>query len=158
MVTRFAAEIATALVTLALGGAIALGALANGIRWTAAGPEPGAFPFYVGVLVVAASLGNLGWAGRKHHADGAFVTAVQAKRIAAFGVPLLGFVALSLTLGFYVATACYLCAVMGWQGRYRWTSSIAVALGTALFFFVVLEVWFKVPLLKGPLEAALRIH
>ncbi len=158
MVTRFAAEIATALVTLALGGAIALGALANGIRWTEAGPEPGAFPFYVGVLVVAASLGNLGWAWRKHHADGAFVTAVQAKRIAAFGVPLLGFVALSLTLGFYVATACYLCAVMRWQGRYRWTSSIAVALGTALFFFVVLEVWFKVPLLKGPLEAALRIH
>lgn len=158
MVTRFAAEIATALVTLALGGAIALGAFANGIRWTEAGPEPGAFPFYVGVLVVAASLGNLGWAWRKHHADGAFVTAVQAKRIAAFGVPLLGFVALSLTLGFYVATACYLCAVMRWQGRYRWTSSIAVALGTALFFFVVLEVWFKVPLLKGPLEAALRIH
>jgi hypothetical protein len=157
MVTRFAAEIATAIVTLALGGAVALGALANGIHWTEAGPEPGAFPFYVGVLVVAASLGNLGWA-RKHHADGAFLTAAQAKRIAAFGIPLLGFVALSLTLGFYVGTACYLGAVMRWQGRYRWTSSITVALGTALFFFVVLEVWFKVPLLKGPLEAALRIH
>jgi putative tricarboxylic transport membrane protein len=156
--TRVAAEVATALVTLALGGAIAIGALANGIRWTDAGPEPGAFPFYVGVLVVGASLGNLAWAWRRHRADGAFLTPAQAKRIAAFGVPLLGFVALSLALGFYVATACYLCAVMRWQGRYRWTSSIAVALGTALFFFVVLEVWFKVPLLKGPLEAALRIH
>jgi hypothetical protein len=47
---------------------------------------------------------------------------------------------------------------MRFQGGYRWLSSIAVAIGTSAFFFLLLELWFKVPLLKGPLEAALRIH
>ena len=45
---------------------------------------------------------------------------------------------------------------MRFQGGYRWLSSIAVAIGTSAFFFLLLELWFKVPLLKGPLEAALR--
>lgn len=157
--TRSAAEIVTALVTLALGSAIAIGAYANGIGWTEGGPDAGTFPFYVGLLVMLASLGNLGWAWHRRdpHAP-PFLTPAQARRVAAFGLPLLGFVALSLALGFYVATAAYLCAVMRWQGRYGWLPSVVVALGASAFFFAVLEVWFKVPLLKGPLEAALHIH
>ncbi len=156
--TRFAAEIVTALVTLALGGAVVLGAREYGTGWTEGGPEPGAFPFYVGALVIAASLGNLFRAWRKRRPDAVFLDATQARRIAAFGVPLLGFVALALTLGFYVATAVYLAAVMRYQGGYRWLPSLIVATGTSAFFFLLLEAWFKVPLLKGPLEAALHIH
>jgi hypothetical protein len=151
--TRFAAEVVTALVTLALGVAIVAGARAYGTGWSAGGPEPGTFPFYVGVLVSAASIGNLFLAWRKRHAGNIFVNATQLRRIAAFGLPLLGFVALALTLGFYVASAIYLAAVMRFQGGFRWPACIAVALGTSAFFFLVLEVWFKVPLLKGPLEA-----
>ncbi len=66
--------------------------------------------------------------------------------------------AASVWLGFYVATILYLAGVMRVQGRYRWWMALAVAIGSAAFFYVVLEVWFKVPLLKGPLEAALGIH
>lgn len=155
MVTRFAAEVATAFVTLALAVAVIVGAREYGTGWSAGGPQPGTFPFYVGVLVAAASCGNLLLAWRKRNAGHVFVTAEQARRIAAFGLPILGFVALVLTLGFYVATAVYLALVMRIQGRFRWTACIAVALGTSLFFFLVLDVWFKVPLLKGPLEALL---
>ena len=151
--TRFAAEIATALVTLALGVTIVVGAREFGTGWSAGGPEPGTFPFYVGLLVTAASAGNMVVAWRRRHSARLFVTATQLRRIAAFGVPILGFVALALTLGFYVGTAIYLAAVMRFQGRFRWPACIAVALGTSVFFFLVLEVWFKVPLLKGPLEA-----
>ena len=68
------------------------------------------------------------------------------------------FVAASVWLGFYVATVLYLAGVMRVQGRYRWWMALAVAVGSAAFFYVVLEAWFKVPLLKGPLEAALGIH
>ena len=151
--TRFAAEVATALVTLALGLAIVVGAREYGTGWAAGGPEPGTFPFYVGLLVTAASAGNLLLAWRKRHAGIVFVNAVQLRRIAAFGLPILGFVALALTLGFSVATAIYLALVMRVQGGFRWLACVAVAAGTSLFFFAVLEVWFKVPLLKGPLEA-----
>jgi hypothetical protein len=157
-VTRFAAEVVTAFATLALGAAVIIGAREYGTGWNAGGPEPGAFPFYVGLIVVAASAGNLFVAWRKRKAHRVFVRADQARRIAAFGVPLLGFVALSLTLGFYVATAVYLGGAMRVQGRYRWLACTAVAFGTAVFFYVVLEVWFKVPLLKGPLEALVGLH
>ena len=156
--TRFAAETATALVTLALGVAIAIGAREYGTGWTAGGPEPGAFPFYLGVLVIAGSAGNLLLAWRARTQRMPFLDAEQARRIARFALPMLGFVALAVTLGFYVATAIYLCAVMRFQGGYRWLSSVAVAVGTSAFFFLLLEAWFKVPLLKGPLEAALRLH
>jgi hypothetical protein len=152
-VTRFAAEVVTALVTLALAVAIVVGAREYGTGWSAGGPEPGTFPFYVGVLVAAASIGNLFLAWRKRHAGRIFIDATQLRRVAAFGLPILGFVALALTLGFYVASAIYLAAVMRFQGRFRWIACIAVAAGTSVFFFLVLEVWFKVPLLKGPLEA-----
>lgn len=157
-VTRFAAEVVTALVTLGLGAAVVLGAREYGTGWNEGGPQPGTFPFYVGLLVVAASAGNLFVALRKRQHGVVFVSAEQARRIAAFGLPLLGFVALSLTLGFYVATAIYLAGVMRIQGKYRIASCLAVGVGTSVFFFLVLEAWFKVPLLKGPLEAFLGLH
>lgn len=156
--TRFAAEVVTAAVTLALGAAIVAGSLEYGTGWNEGGPQPGAFPFYVGVLVAAASAGNLLLAFRRRQPRVVFVAPEQARRIAAFGLPLLAFVALSLTLGFYVATAVYLAGVMRIQGRYRLAACIGVGIGTSVFFFLVLEVWFKVPLLKGPLEALLGLH
>ena len=154
--TRAAAEVVTALVTLALGGAVIVGALEYGVGWTDAGPEPGTFPFYVGVLVAVASAGNLVLARRRSGEP--FLDAVQARRVAAFGVPLVLYVAASVVLGFYVASALYIGTVMRLQGHYRWPATLAVALGTAAFFFLVLEWWFKVPMLKGPLEAALGLH
>jgi hypothetical protein len=157
-VSRFAAETLTALVTLALGFAVVFGAREYGTGWTTAGPEPGTFPFCVGVVVVAASVGNLVVAWLRLRSGAHFIDAVQARRIATFALPMLAFVALAMTLGFYVATTIYLAAVMRFQGGYRWLPSLAVALLTSAFFFVLLEMWFKVPLLKGPLEAALHVH
>jgi hypothetical protein len=44
------------------------------------------------------------------------------------------------------------------QGGYRpWLGALA-GVGVAGFFYVVLELWFRVPLLKGPLENALGIY
>uniref|UniRef100_UPI001953F8DA hypothetical protein n=1 Tax=Streptococcus pneumoniae TaxID=1313 RepID=UPI001953F8DA len=56
MITRFAAEIATACVTAAFGLTIAVGALEFGVGWGPSGPEAGTFPLYMGLLVTAASL------------------------------------------------------------------------------------------------------
>ena len=44
---------------------------------------------------------------------------------------------------------------MARHGKHPWALTAAVAVGVPLFFFVVFERWFLVPLPKGPIEAML---
>ncbi len=44
------------------------------------------------------------------------------------------------------------------QGRYRWWASLPAGIAVSLFFFVIFEIGFKVPLLKGPVEAFFGIY
>lgn len=158
MISRFTAEIATAAITAALGLTIVIGALEYGVGWGSAGPEPGAFPFYIGVLIVLASLAVAGQAvAQRHNLAEHFLDGERARRVAAFFLPIVLFVPVAILLGLYVATAIYLFIVMIWQGRYHPLMALAVSVGVAAFFYVVLERGFQVPLLKGPLEAALGL-
>ena len=52
----------------------------------------------------------------------------------------------------------YLFAVMTIQGRFKIPLAALVSIGSAIAFYVVIEVWFQVPLLKGPVEAMLGIY
>jgi len=46
---------------------------------------------------------------------------------------------------------------MRWLGKYSWWKLTAVAFGVAIAFYLIFEVWFKVPLPKGPIEAWLGL-
>ena len=157
-ISRLAAEIAVAGSTMLAGVVTILGALDFGVAWDKSGPQPGTFPFYVGLIIVGASLGTLIQAFFKHDRGATFIDGVQARRVVSFLGPIILFVTASVWLGLYVATALYLGIVMYVQGGYRLVTSIAVALATSAFFYVVLELWFRVPLLKGPIEAAIGLH
>jgi hypothetical protein len=158
VLSRFALEVATAVAPAIFGIVIIVGALEFGIGWGDAGPEAGYFPFYVGLLIVLGSIGVAGQALLFHRAPPLpFLDAAQARRVAAFFLPIVLFVTASLFLGLYLATALYLAAVMHVQGGYRLAIALAVGVGTAMLFFVLFELWFQVPLLKGPLEAWLGI-
>jgi hypothetical protein len=158
MISRFSAEIATACVTAALGLTIVTGALEYGIGWSSAGPAPGAFPFYVGLLITAASVAVAVQAVmQRHDLAEHFLDRERAGRVVAFFIPIVLFVPAALFLGLYVSTAIYLFVVMIWQGRYYPLMALTVSVGVAAFFYVVLELGFRVPLLKGPLEAALGL-
>ncbi len=159
MISRFSAETATAIATAGLGITAVIGASEFGIGWGAAGPEPGAFPFYIGLLIIAGSIGVLGQAIRgRGGLQSVFLDREQAIRVVSFFGPIVVFVILSVTLGLYVATALYLTCVMWLQGGYRPAISALTGIVAALFFYVVLEISFQVPLLKGPLEAAIGLH
>ena len=43
-------------------------------------------------------------------------------------------------------------AFMRWLGRFRWRTIAIVALAVPFAFFLLFEIWFLVPLPKGPLE------
>ena len=60
-------------------------------------------------------------------------------------------------IGIYVASAMFIAFFMRWLGKYAWWKVAAVSIGTVVAFFFIFEIWFKVPLPKGPLEALLGL-
>jgi hypothetical protein len=44
---------------------------------------------------------------------------------------------------------------MRWFGQYRWSVAVAVGVFVPVATFFMFEVWFLVPLPKGPLETML---
>jgi hypothetical protein len=47
---------------------------------------------------------------------------------------------------------------MRYLGKYGWAKVVAVSVGNMVVFFLMFEIWFKVPLPKGPLETALGFN
>lgn len=162
LVTRRALEVVAALFAFAFGTTIILGALEYHVGWGDRGPEPGYFPFWMGLIVVVGSIGALFEAllSRRHADAPVAINADQARRIVTFLLPMVGFLALALVfkLGLYVAMVAYVLTVMLWQGRYRLPAALAVSLGTAAAFYFMFELWLHVPLMKGPIEAWFGLH
>lgn len=158
LLSRRTAELSLALIAIAAGAIVMLGALENNIGWDASGPEAGYFPFYVGGVIVLAGIGVFGESWFKADRNECFVTRRQLARIASFFLPIVGYVIVSFLLGLYVGSALYLFAVMWWQGKYGILRSAALSIAVSLAFFVLFEWCFQMPLLKGPLEAAFGIY
>ncbi len=159
LVSRTTVEVATALATGALGAAVMWGAVEHEIGWGDSGPAAGYFPVRIGALIVLGSLANLGLAlWQRGRENGVFLTREQGLRVLSFAVPLVAFVIVSLWLGLYVGAVLYLFFTMVVQGGYRPLFALAVALGVAVVMRLVFPVWFKVPLLTGPLEAMLGLY
>ena len=73
-------------------------------------------------------------------------------------VPTSIYVGLVGFLGIYVASILFIAFFMRWLGKYDWWKLAAVSIGNSVFFFIIFELWFKIPLPKGPLEALLRLN
>jgi hypothetical protein len=158
MTSRYSAEIAMACLMAVVGLTVVVGAVEFGVGWSSSGPAPGAFPFYIGLVVTAASLGTIAQTVIKgRDPEAIFVTTQQLRRLGSFVGPMVLFLVATYLLGLYVATSLYIAGVMWLQGGYRWPISIAGGVATAVFFYLVLEYAFQVPLLKGPLENALGL-
>ena len=158
-VSRFAVELGVAALTGGFGAAVCYGSLDIGAGWTEMGPDAGYFPFYIGLFIVFGSLVNIAQAFSKHRGTGEiFIDARRAKVVASFLLPLVAFGAIAAWLGLYVGTALYIAATMLFQGRYKWWIALPAGLGVSLVFFVVFEIGFQVPLLKGPVEAWFGIY
>lgn len=152
-------EAGVALLTGAFGVAVCYGSIEAGAGWTEMGPDAGYFPFYIGLLIAFGSLANLVSALVKHRGSGEiFVDAARFRAVLGFFLPLVAFAAVSTFLGLYVGTALYIAGTMIFQGRYKWWIGLPVGIAVSLFFFVIFEIGFKVPLLKGPVEAWFGIY
>jgi putative tricarboxylic transport membrane protein len=152
------AEIVLALFFLALGAIVIYDSVRLGAKWGDDGPQTGYFPFYIGLLIALASVANLVAAlAIRPENEQPFVEVGQLKLVLAVLVPTAIYVGLIGWLGIYVASALFIAFFMRWLGKYSWWKTAAVSIGNSVVFFLIFEVWFKIPLPKGPLENLLGI-
>lgn len=151
-------EIVTAAIALLFGALVAGASWRLGARWADDGPQAGYFPFYIGLITMAASLSALVDAVRhRAAAHEVFVTRAQLRSMLALMVPATIYVAAIGFVGIYVSSAVFLAYFMARHGDHRWWTTAAVALGLPGTLFMMFERWFRTPLPKGPLEALLGL-
>jgi hypothetical protein len=139
-------EVAVAALVLLLGLTVLFGSRKLGSGWTTDGPGAGYFPFYIGCIIYQALM------GAKGRDRSVFVDNEQLKQVLVVLIPAIVYVGAVQVLGLYVASAIYIAGFMRFLGKYSWLRSALVGVLTAVFFFVMFEVWFKVPLFKGALN------
>ncbi len=152
------AEIGVAAFLFALGALVIYGSLKLGVGWAEDGPKSGYFPFYVGLIICVSSLVNIARALLVRDADNkTFVKVGQLKLVLSVLVPAAVYAALVTWIGIYAASVLFIGFFMRWLGKYPWWKVAAVSLGTVVVLYLVFELWFKVPLPKGPLENLLGL-
>lgn len=161
VVTVRTMEIVVCIVFLVLSAIVIQDSLRIGAGWAEdEGPRAGYFPFYIGLIMAAASIVTLvkvivqGVQQRRAaRAESApFVSDVALKRVLLVLIPVLVYVVALLFIGIYVASAIYICVFMMYFGGYRFITAAAIGIAVAVAMFLMFEVWFLVPLPKGPLE------
>ncbi len=157
-----AVDLGTAVIIFVFGAIVLWDSYRIGASWASDGPEAGYFPFYIGVILCIASVVNFANALREKTVDEggeSFVSMASLKLILSVLIPTIIYVLLIAGvgpipgLGIYVASAIFVAVFMLWLGKYAWGITTAVSLGVPVVFFLMFEIWFKVPLPKGPLEA-----
>lgn len=153
MVSTSTVELVVAALLLAFGVVIAYGSYQLGSGWTSDGPGAGYFPFYVGLLICVAGIGVLAQTlMAKNKNEEAFVDREQLQRVLSVFIPAVIYVGAVQVLGLYVASALYIALFMVILGKYTWLKSIIISLSVIVLFFLMFEVWFKVPLFKGSIN------
>ena len=152
-VSTRAVEIAVALILFIVGAIVVFDSYRLGSKWGSDGPQSGYFPFYIGLLICISSAVTMAQAViAKSGAGKRFVAWGPFKRVLTVLIPAVLYVLCVKFIGLYLASAIYIAIFMVWLGKYSWWKGVAVGLGINALFFLMFEVWFKVPLFKGTLN------
>jgi putative tricarboxylic transport membrane protein len=148
-------EVTVCLLLFALAVLLGYDNLRTGMGWDSTGPQAGYFPFYLSVILGAASLyGAAAALLTRKEAVKTFVTRAQLWRVMAVFVPTLLFCLATQFLGLYVASFLLIASFMRLIGKIAlWKSLLTAFVFTALMF-VTFDIAFDVIMPKGPLEAA----
>ena len=157
---RKSAELVVAALFFIVGAIVIYDSVRLGFGWQEVhGPRPGYFPFYIGLLICISSIVNVVLALRVPAAQNkAFVQVGQLKMVLTVLIPTAIYAALVTWIGIYVSSVLFIGFFMRWLGKYVWWKVIAVSVVTVVVFYVIFEIWFKVPLPKGPLETLLGLN
>ena len=142
-----------AVLILIMGGVVIYGSRKLGSEWTTDGPGAGYFPFYIGLILCISGIGVLyqALAGKEKNTE-VFVDREQLGRVFSVLLPAAVYVGFIQLIGIYVASALYIALFMIILGKYSVLKSAIIGVAVNTLFFMMFEVWFKVPLHKGALD------
>ena len=148
-----AVDLIVAVVIFLIGALVVWGSQQLGASWASDGPQAGYFPFYIGLLICLSSavVGVQSVVRRRHDAQ-VFVQREQLKQVMVILLPSTAYVLGIQYIGIYVSSALFIALFMKFVGRYSWLRGIAVGVAVSVISFPLFEIWFTIPLPKGPLE------
>lgn len=153
-----AVELTVAALFFALGAIVAWDSYRIGTSWAEEGPQAGYFPFYIGMIIcVSTAIIFVRALKTKAKSHESFVSHGQLKMVLKMLIPSIIYVVLVGLIGIYVSSTLFIGFFMLWLGKYSWVRTVPVAVGVSVAFFLLFEVWFNVPLPKGPLEVLLGL-
>jgi putative tricarboxylic transport membrane protein len=126
----------------------------TGMGWASDGPQAGYFPFYLSIILGAASAFGLAKIFLSATKDTkTFVTRDQLRRVMQVFVPTFLFCLFTQWLGLYVASFVLIAGFMWIVGRIALWKSLLTSFLFTVAMFVTFEMAFDVIMPKGPLEA-----
>jgi hypothetical protein len=148
-------ELVVAFILMGVAAVVMVNTYLLGAGWEpSVGPQSGYFPFYIALIMFISSavifLSNL---LTKSPNRSSFVERDQFKLVLQVFVPTVIFVVATIYIGIYISGFLFIAIFMVWLGKYPLYKALPVAAAVPLILFVVFEIWFLVPLPKGPVEA-----
>jgi putative tricarboxylic transport membrane protein len=146
-------EIVVALLFMAAGAVVMTDSLRIGAGWVDPdGPQAGYFPMRMGAIMALSSAVVLVHAVLARGPGKPFVDRHALKQVLLVLIPAMVFIGAVNYIGVYVSAAVYIAAFMIFMGRYNWLTAGGIGLAVVVVLFFMFEVWFLVPLPKGPVE------
>ena len=146
-------DLGVAVLIFLLGALVGYDSLRLGSGWAADGPQAGYFPFYIALLICISSAVVCVQALLRLKRDSqVFVQRDQLKQVMVILLPSIAYVLGVQYIGMYISSAVFIGLFMRLFGKYSWLRSVAVGVAVSAAAFVLFEIWFTIPLPKGPLE------
>ena len=126
----------------------------TGMGWASDGPQAGYFPFYLSVILAAASIYGLVSIFLSRLDEGVvFVTRDQLRRVMQVFVPTFLFCLFTQWLGIYIASFLLIAGFMWMVGRIALWKSLLTSFVFSMAMFITFDIAFDVIMPKGPIEA-----
>jgi len=156
VVTNRTMNMAVSLALMAIASVVMISSYRLGAGWAKdVGPDSGYFPFYVALIMFATSAVTLvqHFLWKSPDGGGSFIAHGELMMVLQVLVPMTIFVILSIYIGIYISMVLFIGFFMTWHGRYPFYKTLPVVIAVPVALFIIFEVWFLVPLPKGPFEA-----
>lgn len=137
-------------VLLVFALAFGAGALKQYAFWAPTGPGPAFLPFWLSlVMALLATLLLMGAVRRSDPGDDWLPSGEGLRRLGIVVGVTIAYVALLNVTGMVLGTVLFLVVLMRFLDRCGWLLTLAVALATAAFIYLVFARWLRVPLPTG---------